>query len=99
MDEEPLLFFVDIALLFILAELMVLGFLRFKGLGRMSIVDVIGHLSAGALLLLTLRALIRGWEMVAFACLLASFPAHLLDLQRRWRRPGKEVGQPADDRG
>jgi hypothetical protein len=51
-------------------------------------IDVIVAMLPGACLVLALRAALTGsdWRWIALA-LAASFPAHLLDLQRR--RPGR----------
>ena len=50
--------------------------------------DILVALAPGALILLALRAAMTGadWRWIALA-LAASFPAHMLDLQRR--RPGR----------
>jgi hypothetical protein len=50
--------------------------------------DLLVALAPGALILLALRAALTGadWRWIALA-LAASFPAHILDLQRR--RPGR----------
>lgn len=77
---------VDMVLVFMTAEVSVLLLvrrLRGRGLG---VLDVLGHLSAGAFLMLALRNALNGgdWTWTALF-LLASLPAHLIDLGRRWR--------------
>ena len=52
--------------------------------------DVLGQLMAGVMLLAALRCALAGadsrWTLGFLA---ASFPAHVFDLVRRWRRPNK----------
>jgi hypothetical protein len=52
--------------------------------------DVLGQLMAGVMLLAALRCALTGadgrWTLGFLA---ASFPAHVFDLVRRWRRPDK----------
>ena len=76
----------DFALGVLALEALVLWLLRRRRQGGLGLVDVVGHLSAGALLLLAVRSAVVGapWTWTG-AFLLASFPAHVFDLQRRWR--------------
>ena len=77
---------VDVALAAIVVELVALVVLSRRGGTRLRPLDAVGHLLAGALLLLALRAVLTGahplWTLLL---LTASFPAHLWDLRRRAR--------------
>ncbi len=77
---------VDVALVVLVLELVGL-FVWHRRSGRgLNPIDLIGHLLAGACLLLALRAYATGadyrWTLLF---LTASFPAHLFDLTRRAR--------------
>lgn len=77
---------VDIALAALALEAALLALWARKGrAGGLTLADVLGQLSAGALLLVALRAALTGaagWVLVLVA---ASLPAHLFDLVRRLR--------------
>ncbi len=81
---------VELALSFMVLEAAALAaFHWFTGRG-LSVFDVLGHLSAGAFLMLALRSALVGDPPAWTAAFLgASLPAHLLDLGRRWRRSGR----------
>ena len=75
---------VDIALALVVMEAAVLGWRRRAG--GVPLLDVVGQLLAGALLLLALRSALTGASHVWTLLLLsASLPAHLFDLARRAR--------------
>ncbi len=77
---------VDVALAAIVVELALLLVLARRGRTRMRPLDVVGHLLAGALLLLAVRSVVTGAHPLwTLALLAASFPAHLYDLRRRAR--------------
>lgn len=74
---------VDVALVAIVVEVFVLAAKRRPGL---RLLDIVGQLLAGALLLLALRCVATGADpRWTIALLTASFPAHLFDLVRRAR--------------
>lgn len=77
---------IDIALVCIALEgALLVGLRRRTGRGLKPL-DVLGHLLAGALLLLAMRCALTGADYRWTALFLsASFPAHLFDLARRAR--------------
>lgn len=77
---------VDIALVVMALEAIALVVARrVRGAG-MSLVDIVGHLIAGAMLLLAVRVSVTGGSYLwVLFFLSASFPAHVYDLVRRAR--------------
>lgn len=71
----------------ILAVMAVEALLLLRLQSGASVGDVLCVLLPGALLLLALRGALvgAGWMWIAL-CLLLAFPAHLIDLRRRWGR-------------
>lgn len=90
---------IDFLLGFVALEFIVLSIAYWRTSRGIAPKDLLTNLLAGAFLLLALRSTLDGhsWSWRA-AFLGASFPAHLLDLRRRWnnhgrsRRPGDETG-------
>ncbi len=78
---------VDVVLLVVLLEALLLTILSLRARGSFAALEIVLALLPGVLLLLALRAALLqlSWAWVAFFLLL-SFPAHLADLRRRWRR-------------
>jgi len=76
---------IDLILFVILIEALILARLwPRRGLG---LLDVVGSLLSGALLVVALRyAVTTGGSGAVLLLLCASFPAHLFDLYRRWQR-------------
>ena len=76
---------VDVILLVLIAELAALTLLRPEGTATARLSRLLTAALPGILLLLALRASLAGagWSWIML-CLVASFPAHLVDL---WRRP------------
>jgi len=78
--------FVDVALVAIALELLFLVYLRRRTGRGLRPLDVVGHLAAGALLLLALRCVCAGTDYrITLVLLTLSFPAHIFDLARRSR--------------
>jgi hypothetical protein len=78
--------FVDVALVAIALELLLLFYVRRKTGRGLRPLDVVGHLAAGAILLLALRCVVTGADYrLTLVLLTLSFPAHVYDLLRRAR--------------
>ena len=76
----------DGILAFMLVEAIVLIIVRKKTGQGLAPLDLFLSLAAGAALLLALRAALTGVSWIPVALwLIAALPAHLWDLQRRWR--------------
>jgi hypothetical protein len=77
---------IDVALLCIAVEVVLLLVIRQRTSRGLRPLDLFGQLLAGALLLLGVRCAVTGADYRwTAACLMASFPAHIFDLMRRWR--------------
>ncbi len=75
---------IDLALAAIVVELSILLFLGRRSRRGLRPIDLVGQLSAGALLLLAVRTVATNADVRWTLLLLtASFPAHLFDLLRR----------------
>lgn len=77
---------IDIILAVIVVEAGALALLQRRSRRGLRLVDVLGQLSAGIFLLLAVRSALTGapWPVTALF-LVASLPAHAIDLARRWR--------------
>lgn len=76
--------FIDIALVAIAVELALVAAYARAGRTRLRLLDVLGQMLAGGLLLAALRVALAGGDTVWVVLLMtASFPAHLFDLRRR----------------
>jgi hypothetical protein len=79
---------VDVALAVIVLEFIALLVMARRDARGLRVVDLVGQLLAGAMLLLAVRsALTRADERWTILFLSASFPAHVFDLVRRRRSP------------
>ena len=78
--------FVDVAVVAIALELLFLLYVHRRTGHGLRPLDVVGHLAAGALLLLALRCVVAGVDYrITLVLLTLSFPAHVFDLARRAR--------------
>jgi hypothetical protein len=79
---------IDIVLAVVVLEAAVLLGLRLRSGRGLSLLDLLGQLASGVLLLLAVRCALTGADYrVVGALLAASLPLHLFDLWRRLRRP------------
>ena len=81
---------IDLVLFVVAIEFLVLTLVHHRTGSGIAPQDAAINLLSAIFLLLALRSVLMGaswWWMAAF--LAASFPAHLLDLRRRWNNPAR----------
>lgn len=78
----------DLALAVVALEVVLLVALAKRPRARLGVVDALGQVLAGVLLMLALRSAVTGgdWRVTLFF-VTASFPAHVFDLVRRFSAP------------